>query len=268
VTIYQNFLASDLALAARLEAAEAANVAGMTQAASALSGQAVTQPFAGGLAIFTGVGAASTHAMGIGMRGPVSEQELEAMEEFFRSRGSSCLVDLCPMADASVVSFFQNRPYRVAEFNNVLARRIASSDSFAYPAELRRIDKGEERLWAGVVCEGFSENMPVSEEMIALLSAPCEMLRCWLAGAPQPLAGAAMGIQNGVALFFGDATLQRARRKGYQSALIAARLAEAQQQGCDLAMATVLPGSASHRNYERAGFQLLYMRINLVRDFS
>ena len=65
-----------------------------------------------------------------------------------------------------------------------------------------------------------------------------------------------MGIASGVALFYGDATLPSARRKGWQSKLIRARLHAAQREGCDLAVACVLPGSGSHRNYEREGFGL------------
>jgi len=57
----------------------------------------------------------------------------------------------------------------------------------------------------------------------------------------------------------------RGRGRGFQSALIAERLRQAARNGCDLAMASVLPGSLSHRNYERAGFQLIYMRVNLMR---
>ncbi len=37
--------------------------------------------------------------------------------------------------------------------------------------------------------------------------------------------------------------------------------------GCDLAAATVIPGSASHRNYDRCGFQLVYMRVNVIREW-
>lgn len=40
----------------------------------------------------------------------------------------------------------------------------------------------------------------------------------------------------------------------------------AARAGCDLAMASVLPGSGSHRNYERGGFQLVYMRVNVSRN--
>jgi hypothetical protein len=30
------------------------------------------------------------------MNGPADEAEFDSMEEFFRSRGSACLIDLCP----------------------------------------------------------------------------------------------------------------------------------------------------------------------------
>ena len=77
-----------------------------------------------------------------------------------------------------------------------------------------------------------------------------------------------MGVQGSTALFFGDAVLPVARRAGWHTALIKTRLAEAQKQDCDLAMASVLPGSVSHRNYERLGFQLAYMRVNVTREFD
>jgi len=32
-------------------------------------------------------------------------------------------------------------------------------------------------------------------------------------------------------------------------------------------MVSVLPGSASHRNYERAGFELIYIRMSFERQF-
>jgi GNAT superfamily N-acetyltransferase len=77
-----------------------------------------------------------------------------------------------------------------------------------------------------------------------------------------------MGVEDGVALFFADSILPEARRKGWQMALIRERLAAAQKEGCDLAMVTVLPGSLSHRIYERAGFELIYLRVNLQRELG
>ena len=224
--------------------------------------------FAGGTAVFAGIGSPMTHAMGIGMCGAVPESEMERMEGFFRNRGSACLIDLCPMADASVIAFVQSRPYRAIEFNNVLARSIRADEEFVAAPGVRAITELEAPLWARVVSEGFAEHMPVTGEMLAIMVTSGRVNQCWVAGEAEPVAGAAMNLQNRVAVLFGDASLVAARRQGRQSALIRARLAAAQQQGCDLAMASVLPGSGSHRNYERAGFELIYMRVNLMREFE
>jgi GNAT superfamily N-acetyltransferase len=260
------FSSADRALAARLEAAEAANVVAMARAAGA-SGAAFEE-YAGGVAVFAGIGSPMTHALGIGMRGAVPDAEMERMEAFFRDHGSACLIDLCPMTDPSVIAFVTSRPYRVIEFNNVLARRIQPDEEFAPTPGVRPISKTEAPQWARLISEGFAEYMPVTDEMIEIMMTPCEIAQCWFAGEPDPEAGATMGVQSGVAELSGDATLAAARRKGWQLALVRARLAAAQKQGCDLAMVSVLPGSASHRNYERAGFQLIYMRVNLIREFD
>jgi hypothetical protein len=187
---------------------------------------------------------------------------------FFRERGSPCLIDLCPLADPSIIAYVESRPYRITEFNNVLARRIDPAEEFAAAPGVRPISEAETPRWARLISEGFAEYMPVTEEMVAMMSTSSKASQCWFAGEPDPEGGACMGVQNGVAVFSGDATLVCGRRKGWQSALIRARLAAAQAQDCDLAVATVLPGSASHRNYERAGFQLIYMRVNLMREFA
>jgi GNAT superfamily N-acetyltransferase len=75
-----------------------------------------------------------------------------------------------------------------------------------------------------------------------------------------------MNIHQGAVAFFGDATLRSFRGRGVQSALIARRARLARDAGCDLAVACVIPGSGSHRNYERLGFQLVYMRVNVMRE--
>ena len=106
-------LSSDRALAARLERAEAANGLELARLAVGAISNAAFAPIAGGTAIFAGVGSPMTHALGIGMCGRVSEEEMERLEAFYRERGSPCLMDLCPMADDSVINFVQSRPYRV-----------------------------------------------------------------------------------------------------------------------------------------------------------
>jgi GNAT superfamily N-acetyltransferase len=263
-----NFLSSDRILAKRLESAEAVNGLEMARLAIAAIPDAAFEPLAGGTAIFAGVGSPMTHALGIGLSGRVAEEEMERLETFYREHGSACLVDLCPMADDSVISFLQSRPYRVVEFNNVLARHIDPGETFEQSSSLRLVPPDERWQWSSVVSQGFAEYVPVVESQIHAMAEICRHAQCWIAGENEPVGGAAMSVQDHVALFFGDAILTAARRKGWQSRLIRDRLAAAQRAGCDLAMVSVLPGSASHRNYERAGFQLIYMRVNLLREFS
>jgi GNAT superfamily N-acetyltransferase len=262
------FSSADRALAFRLEAAEAANGLAIARAANRHNPAATAQPFAGGTAVFGGVGSPMTHALGIGLKGPVADSELADMEAFFRDRGSACLIDLCPMADESVIRYVQSNPYRVIEFNNVLARPIDPAAHFEVLPTVRSVAPEDLHRWATVVATGFAEGAPPDEKMTATIAGSCGESICFEAGEGEPQAAAAMGIQGTVALFYGDATLPSGRRKGWQSALIRARLAAARDRACDLAMVSVLPGSGSHRNYERAGFQLIYMRVNLTREFG
>jgi hypothetical protein len=250
-----------------MEAAETENMIALAQAVQTAQPDAAFEAFGGGVAIFSGVGSPMTHAVGLGMQRAIPEAELERMEGFFRDRNSACLIDLCPLADASMLAFIQSRPYRVIELNNVLARRIVPDEEIVTDARVRTVGPGEMEEFSRLILRGFSESMPFSEEMVKTMSATLAPSRSWLAGDPTPEAGAAMGVQRGAALFYGDATLTSGRRKGWQLKLIQTRLAAAQREGCDLAMVSVLPGSGSHRNYERAGFELIYMRVNLMREF-
>lgn len=259
---------ADVNLAARLEAAECATMIRIAEASRDSITSLAIEPFAGGTAVFAGIGSPMTHAIGIGLHGEAPVEELARMESFFADRGSACIVDLCPLAHPSVHFYLQTRAYRLSECNNVMVREIAADEQFEVSTGMRRVGAAEYTEWSSIVCRAFSEQMPVTDEAIAMMSATCKASEAWIAGSGETVAAAAMNITNGVAHLYGDATLPSARRAGWQSALIRARLAAAQEKGCQIAMASVLPGSQSHRNYERAGFRLLYMRVNLVRNLA
>ncbi|HEX4749497.1 MAG TPA: hypothetical protein VH302_08155 [Bryobacteraceae bacterium] len=261
------FSTADRVLAARVEAAESENMMRLADSLKRVQRDAAYEPFAGGVAVFAGVGSGMTHAVGIGMRFTPAE-ELERMEGFFRDRGSPCVIDLCALADESVIGHVQTKPYRVAELNNVLARRIGADEEFGSMEGIEPVQEDRLEQAGRVILEGFSEAMPFPEDALPAMRASLEASHVFVSGHPTPVAAAAVGFRSGVAMFYGDATLAAGRRSGSQSKLIQARLAAARQQSCDLAVATVLPGSGSHRNYERAGFQLIYMRVNVCRDFK
>jgi GNAT superfamily N-acetyltransferase len=253
---------ADGLLARRLEAGETA----IARGTSAQPGSAVLE-IAGGCAIFLGAESPMTQAVGMGLNGPVSEAEIGEVECFFRSRGAKVSFDVSPLADAGFIAALAERGYRATEFNNVLARRLAGFE-LALTPRARRAVAGEDDLWSYTVGRGFFEHGELTTEEMdigrAIFTMPGAL--CYVAATEigEVAAGGAMSIHEGVAAMFADGTIPAFRRRGMQRELIAARLNEAAARGCDLAMASTLPGSGSQRNYERMGFQVVYTKVTLV----
>src|SRR5437763_14878896 len=104
--------------ARRLEAAEALNARGCMGSHP----DAAVLEVAGGIAVFTGAESPLTHAVGIGLNGPVFPAELDRLEAFFRSRGARPSIELCPLADEGLLPQLADRGYHLTEFANVLVR--------------------------------------------------------------------------------------------------------------------------------------------------
>lgn len=263
-------IGAGLDLARRLEAAEALNGVACADAQRQLdpgSGAAVLE-VAGGYAIFVGQGSPLMHATGIGMRGPVRGAEMDRLEEFFRSREAAANVDLCPLADASVLELLAGRGYRVIEFNNVLVRTLAGLEVAPWDSPVRLASEDQEQIWARTVARGFLEKDALTAEETDVGRVIWHMAGslCYLAfsGARAAAAGA-MAARDGLAVLFADSTLLGFRGAGLHAALIRERLRAAVRAGCGLATASTLPGSVSQRNYERSGFQVAYTKVTLVR---
>lgn len=253
---------SDLELARRLEAAEAANASGCT----AIHPESARLDLGGGCAVFAGAGSPLSHAVGVGLNGPVSEADIDRMEAFFRSRGGKVAIDLCPLSDPGLLSTLGQRGYRVTEFNNVLVKRLAGTYIVLTP-RVRRALPDETDIWSFTVGRGFFEEHELTTEEMDVGRAICAMpgALCFLAvtDGGDLAGGAAAAVYGGLMTLFADATIARYRRLGLQRELIAARLNEALALGCDLVTASTLPGSASQRNYERMGFEVVYTRVTL-----
>jgi GNAT superfamily N-acetyltransferase len=253
---------ADALLARRLETAEAA----IARGTSGRAGAAVMEA-GGGCAIFVGPESPLTHAVGVGLNGPVGTPEIERIESFFRSRGAKVSVDVSPLADPHFVTELSARGYRITEFNNVLVRRLAGFEPAPTP-RTHLAGPGEDDVWSHTVGRGFFEHGELTDEEMDVGRTIAGMpgALCYLASAPdgRPAAGAAMFPHEGLAVLFADGTISTYRREGLQRELIAARLNEAAARGCDLATASTLPGSGSQRNYERMGFQVVYTRVTLA----
>ena len=256
-------LFSDLHLARRLEAAEAANARGCT----AIHPEAASLEIAGGCAVFVGAGSPLSHAVGIGLQGPVAPAELDELETFFRSRGAPVTLELSPFADPGLLPLLGARGYRVTEFLNVLAKRLAGTSVVLTPRVRRALpDEGE--LWSHTVGRGFFEEHSLSTDEMdvgrAIFAMPGVMVYLASTENGANAGGAAAAVYGGLLTCFADSTIASYRRAGLHRELIEARLNEGLALGCDLATASTLPGSASQRNYERLGFEVVYTRITLV----
>ena len=254
-------------LARRLEAAEAVDAAECAEAACAVDAECAPALEAAGGGILTFCGAVSplTHALGLAMHSPMTEGELDGIEEFFRSRGAPVVVDVCPHADPSLRELLSARGYRISEMNNVLVRALRPDETWTAEAGVERAV--DDALYARTVGTGFFGREEITAEEYKI----GQILFHMKSGSPliafsgnDPAGACGFSARNGVASFFGDATLTPYRGRGLHAAMIAARLRLAVEAGCDLATAGTQPGSTSQRNYQRMGFEVAYTRVTMI----
>jgi GNAT superfamily N-acetyltransferase len=145
--------------------------------------------------------------------------------------------------------------------------------------EVRKSEEAEFEAWLDVVVDGFAhpdtQGVPSHEAFSRDVLARAErdfaaagVVRYLALRDGVPAGAASLRIAAGVAQLARSATAPAHRRRGIQTALLAARLADAGAAGCDIAVVTAQPGSKSQQNVQRRGFHLLYSRAILVKGCS
>jgi ribosomal protein S18 acetylase RimI-like enzyme len=76
----------------------------------------------------------------------------------------------------------------------------------------------------------------------------------------EPAGAALLVVEEGLAYLANASTLPQFRRRGVQTALIAARIADARAAGCEEVCSGTTFGSTSQRNLERAGLAVAYTK--------
>jgi len=263
----------DLQLARRVELAEAEAARACAEGMRRMDPDAPAAwgEFAGGIAVFTGKDSPITQAVGVGLDGPVAEADIDALERFFRDRGATVALEVCPLAGLEFYGLLAKRGYRLVEVSNVLVRSLGGEVFSAPPPHvtMRIAEQSEAAFWTRTVAEGFAEQFPVTPPLLEVMEGFFRRpgATCFLAYVDGEVAGGGVVSRHkGVAGLFGASTLPAFRRRGVQSALLAARLSWAQEHGCNLAASIALPGSASQRNIERAGFQVAYTRTKMLLE--
>ena len=188
-------------------------------------------------------------------------------------------IELAHLVDPAIGALLTERGYRLESFENVLGLALAGELEPVTPPgiQVRRSGDDEFEAWLEVVADAVAhpdtQGVPWHEEFPREVYVNAERDLA-AAGVTRYVAvrdgifagGGGIRIAEGVAQFAGAATAPAHRRRGIQSALLSARLADAAAAGCDVAVITTQPGSKSQQNAQRRGFDLLYTRAVLVKQ--
>lgn len=284
-------LFADIPLATRIEQSESHMLAaclGEIRRNRPASSDAFCEHLAGGVATYTSNGSPLNKIAGLGFGGPLVESELEAIERRFAERSCPVQVELSTLADPTFGQMLTRRGYVLMNFENVLGVSLGdlkeatatANESTASTSQIliAACIPSQFDMWLDVVATGFAapdtEGVPSHE---AFDRATLERVIRDMAAAPgfmhyiarhdgEIAGGASMFVGERIAHLAGAATLPAHRRRGVQSALLAHRLRDARNRGCEIAVVTTQPGSKSQQNAQRRGFELLYSRAMLVRD--
>jgi GNAT superfamily N-acetyltransferase len=235
------------------------------------SDPAETMHVAGGIAFFGGVEYPVNQIVGMGLHGEVTGDDVDRVEDFFRSRGVASTVVVSPLAHESLRALLGQRGYTIAEFNSVLIRRIDPGEPFTLPAGLvvERVTPETLQPWMSAIAQGLAQDIAVAESVFggfAMLPGALPFL-ARIEGKVAGGCGGRVIAEARMAALFGTATLPEFRRRGVQTALIAQRLHEAAKAQCEYAVVSTHPGSGSQRNMERRGFRLAYTKVVMTREW-
>ena len=187
-----------------------------------------------------------------------------------------------------MASLLTRRGYELVGYENVLGLALDNGtraalargrdEDAARGLDITPASAGETRAWIETVAEGFLhadsfDGPPPTEtfgretiEKVFEDFGATPGVTLYLARRNGEIAGGgSLRLFEGLAQLAGAATLPAHRRRGVQSALLRARLLDAAERGCDLAIVTTEPASKSQQNVQRAGFALLYARAILIR---
>lgn len=229
------------------------------------------EPVADGFAIYAGPTSPLNRVIGLGCTGPVTAADLDQLETIYAEAGAGVRLDLCPLADPSLIALLRERAYQLESFQSILALPLTAATSIAAPAADLRIAQAtpqEADLWIKTTAQGFAGTESPAPALFDILgpnfhAANAFCYFAWREG--EPAAGGAMYHHEGIVELGGASTRPAFRRQGAQAALIQTRLAAARAMGCDFALVITEPGSDSQRNLTRKGFQLAYTKAILVK---
>ena len=235
-------------------------------------------PFAGGRATRDTPGLFTNTANGVGHNGPVSEDEVSRMVEWYRSAGIEPRVEVSPYVHPTLLEHLGAAGFMIRMFENVfvceLDRGPTPAPPYAVPADvtISMVDPADDAMVRGfsqVVTAGFAGDVDRVDE--ASLDVMARVTR-------HPRTTSIVALRNGEIVgggslelcgdhgaLFGLAVRREHRRIGIQQAMLAWRLRFAAERGVRFLTISARPNVATERNARRMGFTLAYTKAIMVR---
>ncbi len=208
-------------------------------------------------------------ALGLGLERPATQASLEEVAGVFREAGTEFCIALAPQAEpADLPAWLAKRGFQPGYGWAKFARRVDAPPAGRSEPRVERVDDRGAAAFADVFVRGYG--VPeLMRDWIERLPAR-EGWHCFLAvDGDRPAATGALYAEGGVGWLGIAATLPEHRRRGAQTAILAARVRAAAEAGCEVLVTEtgeLQEGkpSNSYRNIERAGFELAYVRPNYL----
>jgi ribosomal protein S18 acetylase RimI-like enzyme len=225
--------------------------------------------------VFAGLGSPIGRATGVGLDRPLTAQDIDQIEQFYRAHKAPSQVDLTPLHEPAVFEMFKDRGYAIAELNNVLYRKLDSNEEIpTLPAGCKiRRSHAEESDITGAIVESafFPDGAP--EGFRGLIAPLYQMERAlaFVATIDDTPVACGTGImipEHSVFALCGAGTLAAYRGRGLQTALLRTRMAAACASGCEFAVVVTQGGTTSQRNAERLGFRVAYSKVTVIKQLQ
>jgi ribosomal protein S18 acetylase RimI-like enzyme len=191
---------------------------------------------------------------------PEDAEQVDRIAGFYRDRGVRAWVELAPSGRFHALAAALTRA--AAEQTGFHA--MLHGDAVAGSTGDVQIERGvDPDLFADVILRGHGvpEGVRVRDRSSVARWAEIEGWRLYLALVDGTPAGAALlALDDDLGYLANASTLPDLRRRGVQTALIAARIADAAAAGCTVVSSQAEFGSPSQRNLERAGLRVAYTK--------
>jgi hypothetical protein len=205
--------------------------------------------------------------IGLGVGAPALEDDLDAACAAYGERELAFAVSVAPHArPAELPEWLGRRGLAPGSSFAKLWRRTADPPAAETALRIERVGAERAREFASVNCAAWHLDGEFAAWFEAAVGRP--RWRHYLAfDGERPVAAGALFVHDGAAWLGFAATLSRHRGRGAHAALLARRIRDAAELGCELVVTEAHAGTAtrpspSERNIRAAGFELAYLRPN------